>query len=100
MGSVLIIGIHLVTYANKKEVGLEKEKFLTAASKATTPVLVSREPITVLFSALGKLSFSVVASNETVADVVVFFWAKRAPVAVIKASKRIVFFIGCCLLFI
>src|SRR5687768_5038603 len=80
--------------------GLEKEKLLTAASKATSPVWVLMEPITVLFSALGNASLGVVASKETVAEVVVFFCAKRVTDVVNKATKRITFFIECYLLFI
>ena len=53
--------------------GLEKAKFLTVASKAKDPVVVLMAAITVLFSAFGKLSIEVLASNLIVADVVVFF---------------------------
>jgi len=52
---------------------VEKAKFLTVASKATFPVLVSSDAITVLFSAFGNLSKLVVASKLIMADVVVFF---------------------------
>jgi D-alanyl-lipoteichoic acid acyltransferase DltB (MBOAT superfamily) len=53
--------------------------------------------IAVLFSALGKLSIEVLASNLTVADVVVFFCANRLPVITTKDKKRNAFFI--CLFF-
>ena len=61
-------------------VGLPKAKFFTLASNCTTPVLVSKAAITVLFSAFAWLSMAVVASKATTAEVVTFLWAKRKKV--------------------
>src|SRR6185295_14645110 len=77
--------------------GLLNAKFFTAASNASAPVVVLIEAMTVLFSAFGKLSIEVLASNLIVADVVIFLCAKRPVVSKLKDTKRIVFFI--CLLF-
>src|SRR5258705_3819433 len=74
--------------------GLLKTKFLTAASNAIAPVLVLIEAMTVLFSAFGKLSTEVLASNFTVAEVVILFWANTPVPAIIKDKKRVALFIS------
>ena len=73
-----------------------KEKLFTAASNATAPVVLSNEAITALFSAFGKASFGVVASNVTTAQVVVSFCAIAPAVMAMKERNRIDFFIFTC----